>query len=198
MEDFATFCKTEKHNKAIELQNSVKEQTGFIASRLNRDNFWNLVFAFLLFLAWTAGLVLPQTLGGIIFWLTFPCAILLLKHTSYLTLDKDKMEFTSSSGKKIQKSGVCFIFLIVTSFFLSAGIAGVINKWANIESTIAGQLLFAFFFSLLPSLYCILRNFPIAVYFKKETWVTDHNNSSYPSSSRSHKNWLWYSVWNKH
>ena len=30
MEDFATFCKTEKHNKAIELQNSVTTQTGFI------------------------------------------------------------------------------------------------------------------------------------------------------------------------
>jgi hypothetical protein len=198
MEDFSTFCKTEAHNKAIKLQNAAKPQTGFIASRLNKDNFWNLVFALLLFLAWTAGLIIPQPLGGIIFWLTFPCAVLLIKYTSVLTFDKEQLKFTTSQGRQIQKLGVSFIFLLITSFFLSAGIAGVINEWVNMTSTTSGQLLFALLFSFCPSLYCILRNFPISVYFKKEAWITDQNGSSYPSSSRSHKNWLWYSVWNKH
>ena len=129
MEDFTTFCKTEAHNKAIKLQNAAKPQTGFIASRLNKDNFWNLVFAFLLFLAWTAGLIIPQPkIGGIIFWLTFPCAVLLIKYTSVLTFDKEQLNLQLPKEDKYKRLGVCFIFLLITSFFLSAGIAGVINE----------------------------------------------------------------------
>lgn len=186
MEDFATFCKTEKHNKAIELQSSVTTQTGFIASRLNRDNFWNVVFAFLLFLAWTAGLVIPQPFGGIIFWLTLPGAILLLKCTSYLTFDKEKLEFTTSSGTKMRKGGLFVIPLFIISFFLSAGISGVITGWANISSSIIELLLFTLIFSLLPSLYCILRNFPISVYFHKNAWYVEGTNT-YSANSTHHK-----------
>ena len=192
MEDFATFCKTEKHNKTIELQNSVTTQTGFIASRLNRDNFWNVVFAFLLFLAWTAGLVIPQPFGGIIFWLTLPGAILLLKCTSYLTFDKEKLEFTTSNGTKIRKGGLFVIPLFIISFFLSAGISGVITGWANISSSVLELLLFALIFSLLPSLYCILRNFPISVYFHKNAWYVEGANtySSNSNHSKHHESLL--------
>jgi len=186
MEDFATFCKTEKHNKAIELQSSVTTQTGFIASRLNRDNFWNVVFAFLLFLAWTAALIIPQPFGGIIFWFTLPGAILLLKCTSYLTFDKEKLEFTTSSGTKMSKGGLFVIPLFIISFFLSAGISGVITGWANISSSIIELLLFTLIFSLLPSLYCILRNFPISVYFHKNAWYVEGANT-YSSNSTYHK-----------
>ena len=44
MEDFTEFAESHKAAKALEIQSVATEQTGFIASRLNRDNFWNLVF----------------------------------------------------------------------------------------------------------------------------------------------------------
>jgi len=186
MEDFATFCKTEKRNKAIELQSSTNKQTGFIASRLNRDNFWNVVFAFLLFLAWTAGLIIPQPFGGIIFWFTLPGAILLLKCTSYLTFDKEKLEFTTSSGTKIRKTGLFFIPLIALSFIIAGILSLKLTGAKNIEDSLPTQMLIAFFAALLPSLYCIIRNFPISVYFHKNAWYVE-GSSSNSSNSIHHK-----------
>ena len=49
---------------------------------------------------------------------------------------------------------------------------------------IVSEIMFflAFFWAFFPSLYCILRNFPIAVYFKKEAWITEGGTESYSSS----------------
>ena len=44
MADLTTFTESEKQSKALTIQNSATEKTGFIAARLNRDNFWNLNF----------------------------------------------------------------------------------------------------------------------------------------------------------
>ena len=80
MKDFTTFCKIEKLNKAIELQNSANKQTGFIASRLNKDNFWNVVFlSGTTFSVGVAQLLIDLIPGGIILlFLTLLLAHILL------------------------------------------------------------------------------------------------------------------------
>lgn len=163
----------------------------FIKARLNKDNFWNLMFFLTFFIELSIGYATPQPFGGVIFWFAIIVAILLIKHNSHLTFDKEKLEFTTSQGNKIQKAGLLFIWLLIISFFLSAGIVGLITEWFSIKHLLLEQFLFAFFFTLLPSLYCIIRNFPIAVYFKKEAWVGDgtiqaHNFSEHNRNNSHH------------
>ena len=157
----------------------------FIKARLNKDNFWNLMFFQLFFIALSLGNIIPQPLGIIIFFVIFIGTIILIKYNCPLTFDKDKLKFTTNLGITIQKSGIGLIFLVFTSAFVAALISTPISKKLSIENSILEQLLIIFFTTLLTSMYCILQNFPIAVYFKKEAWSTDKNNSSYPSRNRN-------------
>ena len=161
----------------------------FIKARLNKDNFWNLMFFITFFLGLSLGYTIPQPFGGIIFWLTFIGTILLVKYNSPLTFDKEKSEFTTSRGNKIKKSGLGFIFLMIISFFLSVGVMSLFPD-INFEESLLDRILLSFVFPLFPSLYCILRNFPIAVYFKKEAWTVEDStetcNSSYYRSNNPH------------
>ena len=154
----------------------------FIKTRLNKDNFWNLMFFITFFIGLSLGYITPQPFGGVIFWFAIISAILLVQYNSHLTFDKEKSEFTTSQGNKIKKAGLLFIWLLIISFFLSAGIVGLITEWVNIKYSLLEQLLFAFFFTLLPPLYCIIKNFPIAVYFKKEAWIGNGTTQPYSSS----------------
>jgi len=156
----------------------------FIKERLNKDNFWNLMFFLAFFIELSLGYITPQPFGGIIFWFAIIGAILLVKYNSHLIFDKEKSEFTTSEGNKIQKAGLLFIWLLIISFFLSAGIVGLITEWVSIKSSLLEQLLFAFFFTLLPPLYCIIKNFPIAVYFKKEAWIGNGTKETYSASGK--------------
>ena len=149
----------------------------FINNRLNKDNFWNVMFFATFFAGLLLGNMIPQPFGGIVFWLSPVAAVFLVKHNTQLTFDKKTLEFTTSQGNKVQKAGLMFFWLLFASFFLSAGLTGLISKTTDIN-------LFFFFFTLFPALYCILRNFPIAVYFKKEAWV-GNGAKSYSSVNRS-------------
>ena len=149
----------------------------FINARINKDNFWNLIFATLLFVGISLGFMIKQPFGWIICFIMTTAAIALVKYNCHLTFDKEKIEFTTSQGLKIQKAGVLFIWLFIISFFLAGGVVNLISEAANIEYTYLITTLFSFFFSLFPSLYCILRNFPISVYFKKEAWIGNGQGS---------------------
>ena len=149
----------------------------FINARINKDNFWNLIFATLLFVGMSLGFIIKQPFGWIICFIMTTAAIALVKYNCHLTFDKEKIEFTTSQGLKIQKAGVLFIWLFIISFFLAGGVVNLISEATNIEEAYLITTLFSFFFSLFPSLYCILRNFPISVYFKKEAWIGNGQGS---------------------
>lgn len=153
----------------------------FINSRLNKDNFWNVMFFATFFTGLSLGNIMPQPFGGIVFWLSPLAAVFLVKHNTQLTFDKKTLEFITSQGTKIQKIGLMFFWLLFSSFFLSAGLTGLISKTTDLN-------LFFFFFTLFPALYCILRNFPISVYFKKEAWIGNGKTTygSIGSSNRFH------------
>jgi len=182
MEDFTAFVKASKAAKALEIQNLATEQTGFVASRLNRDNFWNLMFAFMFFIALASGFIIPQPFGGVMYWIFVIGAIVLVKFNSYITFDKEKLEFTTSQGLKIKKYGVMFIGLLLVSTALAVGIIALFPD-VDLKDSVLLKLLLSFFWAFFPSLYCILRNFPIAVYFKKEAWIGDGSKHSYRSGA---------------
>lgn len=155
----------------------------FINARLNKDNLFNVLFFLLFFMSLALGYIVPQPLGVILALVMFASAVILVKVGSPLTFDKETMEFTTNLGKKTKNSGVGFIFLLLISLFLAGGAMTLIAELANIDSAIAIKLLFSFFFGAFPSLYCIIKNLPIAIYFKKEAWTSLELTGGSSSSS---------------
>ena len=170
----------------------------FINTRLNKDNLFNVLFFLLFFMSLALGYIVP-----ILALVMFASAVILVKVGSPLTFDKEKMEFTTSLGKKTKNSGVGFIFLLLISFFLAGGAMTLIAELANIDSAIAIKLLFSFFFGAFPTLYCMIRNLPIAVYFKKEAWIDYSGKKSssefFDTDTRTSPSYshLPYNIWNK-
>lgn len=156
----------------------------FINARLNKDNLFNVLFFLLFFMSLALGYIVPQPLGVILALVIFASAVLLVKVGSPLTFDKEKMEFTTSLGKKTKHIGLGFFFLVAISFVISCHLVEFISNSLNIKQSILEDILFAFSTAFFPVLYCIIRNLPIAVYFKKEAWTSLEftGGSSSPSS----------------
>ncbi len=150
----------------------------FIKARLNKDNFWNLMFCLLMF----AGVAIAfATDTMILSWITIIGVVWLVKRKSEITFNKDNLEFVINGNKRIKTSGKEFILLMFVSFGFMALIGLILDSLTIEDSPILlaammGLLIF------LPVLYCILRNLPIAVYFKKEAWITEGGAESYSSS----------------
>ena len=150
----------------------------FIKARLNKDNFWNLMFCLLMF----AGVAIAfATDTMILSWITIIGVVWLEKTKSEITFNKDNLEFVINGNKRIKTSGKEFILLMFVSFGFMALIGLILDSLTIDDSPILlaammGLLIF------LPVLYCILRNLPIAVYFKKEAWITEGGTESYSSS----------------
>ena len=160
----------------------------FINARLNKDNLFNVLFFLLFFMSLALGYIVPQPLGVILALVMFASAVILVKVGSPLTFDKEKMEFTTSIGKKTKNSGVGFIFLLLISSFLSLPLTSILTGKAEyIMDSPLNFMVAAFLASAFPVLYCIISNLPIAVYFKKEAWtsleLTGGSSSSSISSS---------------
>ena len=158
----------------------------FINARLNKDNLFNALFFLLFFMSLALGYIVPQPLGVILALVMFASAVILVKVGSPLTFDKEKMEFTTSLGKKTKHIGLGFFFLVVASAFLGAVIATPICEGFNITGGVFEHLIISFFTALFAGLYCIIRNLPIAVYFKKEAWTSLELTGGSSSSSSSH------------
>jgi len=199
MQDFTKPFKLKNEVKQLELNIPNQPKVGFIASRMNKDNFWNLVYFVGMFIGFaSAALIDKQPISGIIGVVTLIGIPYLVKRNSNITFDKIEQGapmFIINGNKRVNATGIGFIALLVTSFLITAII--------RTES----KLTFFLFFWFVPALYCILRNLPIAVYFKKEAWVGD-GTASYGSSSsggfysdrlfRKYNNWGTSSSFNKH
>ena len=167
----------------------------FIKARLNKDNFWNLMFFLLMFSGISTAFA---TNVMILSWITIIGVIWLIKRNSNIVFNKEKLAFVINGHKQIKTSGAEFMLLIFLSFGIMALVGFTLDKLKIDDSPLllAGMMSLLIF---LPVLYCILRNFPIAVYFEKAAWTQEENkiHSSDTYRSRSHKNWLWYNVWYK-
>ena len=176
MQDFTKPFKLKNEVKQLELNIPNQPKTGFIASRMNKHNFWNLVYFVGMFIGFaSAALIDKQPISGIIGWTTLIGIPYLVKRNSNITFDKLEQGapmFIINGNKRVNATGIGFIALLVTSFLITAII--------RTES----KLTFFLFFWFVPALYCILRNLPIAVYFKKEAWVGDGTVSSCKNDDR--------------
>jgi len=175
MQDFTKPFKLKNEVKQLELNIPNQPKTGFIASRMNKDNFWNLMFWLGMFLGFSsAAFIDKQPISGILGVVTLFGVPYLVKRNTDVTFDKMEQGtpmFIVNGNKRVNATGIGFVGLLVVSLPITAVLTGAKSKLA---------ILFVFWF--IPALYCILRNLPIAVYFKKEAWV-GHGTASYGSSS---------------
>jgi hypothetical protein len=175
MQDFTKPFKMENEAKQLELNIPNQPKTGFIASRMNKDNFWNLVFFTVMFLWFIMKDIIEQRPLRDIICLGLIIGIMyLVKRNSNIVFDKlehNSPIFIINGNKRINATGIGFVTLFVVSIPITAVITGA-------ESNVTMSLVFW----SVPVLYCILRNIPIAVYFKKEAWISD---GTVPSSGNS-------------
>ena len=200
MEDFAKFNELQKQKKAPEIQDAAIQQTGFIASRLNKDNFWNLMFfvgmvgsvavSELIARKINFSLVLPITIPVIIL-ISYLFARFMNKVQSNQELEKGKFIF----GQTLLAISILTVAFIAFPFFF---LEGKIVLKLLITNIVA-------WFILMPTLYCIIKNLPISFYFHKNAWYVEgrqtnqHTDQNRHESLASPKNMLtnpinsWYS-----
>lgn len=139
----------------------------FIKNRCNKDNFWNLMFFVVLFggtiIAFASGIM-------IISWFAIAGSIWIAKRNSIIVFDEEQSEFVINGIKRIKARGGELIMLLLASFVIVAIIGFILDGLKIDDSPLVLAMMGGLLISL-PVLYCILRNFPIAVYFKKEAWT---------------------------
>lgn len=159
----------------------------FIESRRTTDNFWNLIF----FLGFAFGFAISifiefltktPTLAGIVWWITILAVPYIVTRYSGITFDKENMQFLNRDNEVLndRKPNTILMIICIGMSLVLGGQGGVIFKYSMLKSVCM------FFFGLLsvlgPVLYCIYKNFPIAVYFKKENWPEDKDEDFHTSS----------------
>jgi len=198
MQDFTKPFKLKNEVKQLELNIPNQPKVGFIASRMNKDNFWNLAY----FVGMFSGISIAFiTKFMILSWITIIGFIWLVKRNADVTFDKMEQGapiFIINGNKRVNATGIGFVGLLIVSFGLVVGLLALIefivldilkiSETPILLDIMSMSLLFS-----LPALYCILKNLPIAVYFKKEAWVGDgtvrygsNSSGSYYSSSFRH------------
>lgn len=167
----------------------------FIQSRRTIDNFWNLMF----FLGFVAGFAISifiefltktTTFAGIVWWITILGVPYFIKKNSGITFDKESMHFMNRDNEILndRKPNTILMIICIGMSFVLGGQGGVVFKDSMIKSVCM------FFFGSLsilgPVLYCMLKNFPIVVYFKKDNWIGGgyivSDNSGYRYDNHGH------------
>ena len=175
--EFTEFAESHKAAKALEIQSVATEQTGFIASRLNKDNFWNLVF-----FVGTIGLVGVSELiaRGIDRSLVLPITVPVIILSIYLFSNLLKK---AQSSKELVEGQFIFGQTLLAVSILN--VAFIAFPFFFLEGKIILKLLItnivAWFISI-STLYCIIKNLPLGFYFGKNAWHAE-GASTYSSNS---------------
>ena len=164
----------------------------FIKARLNKDNFWNLMFFFGMIsgfsVAWLicslADKHFPAS-ASIVCWITIIGVPWFVKNNSCITFDKQKKQFLNRNNEELNNRVPNFFFLVVLTGGLTALTGLVLDGAKDSVDDNIGVAIVAMMPLLIPTIYCILKNCPIAVYFKKETWIGDGTAASYSADHRS-------------
>ena len=167
-----------------------KPKISFLQSRLNKDNFWNVMFFVgINFGFGIASLIISltnnNTFFSIVMWIVILTVPYIIKRNSSITFDKEKLQFLNRNNEVLNDRAPNFFLLVVLTGGLTA-LTGLVLDGAkgSINNSIAFSI-FAIMPTLIPTVYCILKNFPIAVYFKKEAYIGDGTARSYSSSETS-------------
>lgn len=165
----------------------------FVKDRLNRDNFWTLMFWVGIAVGLALALNLSPKAGGVIFWVTMIFIPWLIKRKHGMKLDKKK-HFLNSEGKSLKKKYPKNIYGMLLLSAFSFPLFGLLLDEIAKGVDIPDGLLVSFPVFVLV-LYFIMINCPISILFYRSAWSKNilgeyptsdvkHNSSS--STSRSY------------
>jgi len=187
MEDFTKLDKqgvpTLVNNKVdnLSLNSTAPNKKGFLESRLNKDNFWNLIFWLAISIGFTIALIIKSSFPEHGYGLVFCCATiitaaLMLKITCKTNFDIER-RFTNSEGISLNNNlpNGWFIVFTVAGIFLTGYVA---DTFATGDKTILKSFLFFFSFSSGFCIYFILINCPISLLFSSSFWKENNKNSA--------------------
>ncbi|WP_375331690.1 hypothetical protein [Candidatus Tisiphia endosymbiont of Temnostethus pusillus] len=144
----------------------------WIKSRLNKDNFWNLMFwwgmSFGLFLS--VFLDEYKYVSNALFWITILLVPYLVAKYNKVKYTEDKM-FLNSQGQNLMNRLPKQLFWIIIAMIAVVALTGSIldAHWKEVNDFIAFPLLFSIFL-FVPTLYFIYKNCPISILFNKNAW----------------------------
>lgn len=77
--------------------------------------------------------------------------------------------------------------MLALTIGLTALCCFILDKLKDSINDSVARAFFVMMITFVPTLYCILKNFPIAAYFKKEVWATDDDANSKTSHGSKHR-----------
>ena len=95
------------------------------------------------------------------------------------------MQFLDRNNEVLNDRAPNFFLLVVFTGGGTALTGLILDNSKHFVNNNLGLMIVGMMPILIPTLYCILKNFPIATYFKKETWIADGTQRSYGSSRDS-------------
>jgi hypothetical protein len=138
-----------------------------------------------------AGLIMTltnnNTLFSIAMWVVILTVPYIIKKNSLVTFDKESLQFFNRNNEALTDRAPNFFLLLIVTFagggftaFILASLKDFINP--SIFPAIFPAI-FTVVFIFVPTMYCILKNYPIAVYFKKEAYIGDGTARSFSTES---------------
>ena len=159
----------------------------FIKSRLNRDNFWNLMF----WLGVTLCVMLSEyfndnkLFAGLSLWLGILGVPFIVKQMQDVKFDK-KYGFFNASGRSLKDSmPMRWGFSIISSIGLIAIMRLINDKFSSDPNTSLSMVLYWSIFCLIPTLYFIYKNCPISILFNRKLWSYIAANAPMPTRRRN-------------
>lgn len=214
MEDFTSFCENLKKTqttpvKALALDSLAdspvipneyggiydrpkKPKISFLQSRLNKDNFWNLMFFVgMNFGFGIAALVMTLTNNNTFFsiamWVVILIVPYIIKKNSLVTFDKESLQFFNRNNEALTDRAPNFFLLLIVTFAGGGFTAFILASLKDFINPSIFPAIFTVVLIFVPTMYCILKNYPIAVYFKKEAYIGDGTARSYVSSHKGYR-----------
>lgn len=147
----------------------------FIKARLNRDNFWNLMFWLEMTVGLTSAVLLSlaeyNKLAFIGFWLTILGVPYIIQKACRVSFNEEK-NFLNSKGEILNEK-IPNSFAVIASTAAGVALSGLVmdSYFKNTNLLIAISIIIALLF-LIPTLYFIYKNCPIAILFNKNAFKT--------------------------
>jgi hypothetical protein len=201
MDDFSKYLSKNKHSEAKPVPNEyggiydkpkapAHQKVGFIRARLNRDNFWNLIF----WLGMSCGCAIAALIGekhnklaSVVLWITILGMPILLRIFNRVTFIKDN-EFLNSEGQDLSKRLPSGFTMVITALAVPA-LIGLHLDTSTYKHSLIADIIGYFSLFLGITLYFILINCPMAILFNKDIWYDKnaHKRTSCRSSYSHHK-----------
>ncbi|WP_375333260.1 MULTISPECIES: hypothetical protein [unclassified Candidatus Tisiphia] len=147
----------------------------WIKSRLNKDNFWNLMFwsgvVFSVFMVILLDELLHNKVVNFISaWITILLVPYLIARCNKVKYTEDKIFLNSEGQNLMNRLPKQLFWVILLMFAVTVWVGSMLDThWKDVNDFISSILIVGTLLSV-PTLYFIYKNCPISILFNKNAW----------------------------